>query len=56
MCAAGRQPISIPVDTATWGGPITAVDALSGKSESWTGAAQVALGPEQGRIYQLKKN
>ena len=52
---AGRQAQTLPLDLARWGGKVTATDALSGKAEAWRGTANVALEPESGRIFQLKR-
>lgn len=51
---AGRQPLDITVDTAPWGGKATAVDALGGATENWTGTAKLTLPPETGRVYRLQ--
>ena len=51
---AGRQPLDITVDTTPWGGKTTAVDALGGATESWSGMAKLTLAPESGRVYRLQ--
>jgi glycosidase len=52
---AGKQSAKLPIDLAAFGGKVTAVDLLSGESVSWSGAAQVSLPPETGRVFRLTR-
>ncbi len=52
---AGRQAQSLPLDLAPWGGTVTATDALNGTTATWSGTATVALEPESGRIFRIKR-
>ncbi|OGF22704.1 MAG: hypothetical protein A2V63_06905 [Candidatus Eisenbacteria bacterium RBG_19FT_COMBO_70_11] len=52
---AGKQDATVTIDTAPWGGKVDAADMLAGKSEPWSGAAQVGGPAETGRIFQLTR-
>lgn len=51
---AGRQPASVTLDCASWGGKVTAVDVLGGgTAAAWSGSATVAMPGSTGRIYRV---
>lgn len=53
---AGRQPATVSLDCARWGGKVTAVDALSGgAAERWSGTASVNIPASSSRIYRVTR-
>ncbi len=52
---AGRAAAPLTLDLAPWGGRVTAVDALGGPSETWSGKASLTLPAVSGRIYRLTR-
>jgi cyclomaltodextrinase / maltogenic alpha-amylase / neopullulanase len=52
---AGRQALEIPIDTAAWGGALTASDALTGKAEALDGVARITVPPSSGRVFRIEK-
>ncbi len=52
---AGKSPATLTLDTARWGGTVTATNALTGEKGTWTGKATLTLPAETGKVFQLTK-
>ncbi len=52
---AGRQAGEVTLDTAPWGGKVTATDGVTGISETWTGIASIKLSPGSGQVFQVAR-
>ena len=55
MFNAGKQAATVMLDSATWGGSVTATNALSGEKGTWAGKVSVTLAAETGKVFQLTK-
>lgn len=53
---AGRQPATVSLDAARWGGNATAVEVLSGGApQAWSAKTTLALPGSSGRLYRVSR-